>query len=156
MPLSRSVRRDRTMDNNDTDTYPRLPARFGSKVATYPECSYGAVRVTLVLRDGRRIYDVIIGGDAICKIGQRHIRSESDLDFSVADIHNVERGEYWVPFKGCRPISRTQTSIAVFSLICGFLATALIMPTLGKGLLSGSLVLGVTILGYFLGKKLFP
>jgi hypothetical protein len=86
-----------------------------------------------MLRDGRRIYDVIIGGDAICKIGQRHIRSESDLDFSVADIHNVERGEYWVPFKGCRSISRTQTSIVVFSLICGFLATAVIMPALVKG-----------------------
>ena len=143
------------MDNNDTDSYPRLPDRFGSKVASYPECSYGAVRVTLVLRDGRRIYDVIIGGNAICKIGQRHIRSDSDLDFSVADIHNVERGEYWVPFKGCRPLNRTQANIMSFSLICGFLATAITVPTLGKGLLSGSLILGVTIVGYFLGKKLF-
>ena len=143
------------MDNNDTDSYPRLPERFGSKVASYPECSYGAVRVTLVLRDGRRIYDVIIGGNAICKIGQRHIRSESDLDFSVADIHNVERGEYWVPFKGCRPLNRTQANMVGFILICGFLASAITVPTLGKGLLSGSLVLGVTIVGYFLGKKLF-
>jgi hypothetical protein len=143
------------MDNNDTGSYPRLPDRFGSKVASYPECSYGAVRVTLVLRDGRRIHDVIIGGNAICKIGQRHIRSESDLDFSVADIHNVERGEYWVPFKGCRPLNRTQANMVGFSLICGFLATAITVPTLGKGLLSGSLVLGVTIVGYFLGKKLF-
>ena len=123
------------MDNNDTDSYPRLPARLGSKVAAYPECSYGAVRVTLVLRDGRRIYDVIIGGDAICKIGQRHIRSETDLDFSVADIRNVERGEYWVPFKGCRPLNRTQANIVGFSLICGFLATAITVPTLGKGFL---------------------
>ena len=143
------------MDNNDTDSYPRLPDRFGSKVASYPECSYGAVRVTLVLRDGRRIYDVIIGGNAICKIGQRHIRSESDLDFSVADIRNVERVEYWVPFKGCRPLNRTQANMVGFSLICGFLATAIIVPILGKGLLSGSLVLGVTIVGYFFGKKLF-
>src|SRR5688500_16232989 len=143
------------MDNNDTDSYPRLPDRFGSKVTSYPECSYGAVRVTLVLRDGRRIYDVIIGGNAICKIGQRHIRSESDLDFSVADIHNVERGEYWVPFKGCRPLNRTQANMVGFSLICGVLASAITVPTLGKGLLSESLILGVTIFGYFLGKKLF-
>ena len=143
------------MENTDTGSYPKLPDRFGSKVASYPECSYGAVRVRLVLRDGRRIYDVIIGGDAICKIGQRHIRSESDLDFSVADIHNVERGEYWVPFKGCRPLNRTQTNMVGFSLICGFLTTAITVPILGKGLLSGSLVLGVTIVGYFLGKKLF-
>jgi len=75
-----------------TDTYPRLPDRFGSKVAAMPECSYGAVRVTLVLRGGRRIHDVIIGADAICKIGQRLIQSESDLDFSVSDIEDVERG----------------------------------------------------------------
>jgi hypothetical protein len=143
------------MEYNDSGSYPTLPARFRSKVASYPECSYGAVRVTLVLRDGRRIYDVIIGGDAICKIGQRHIRSESDLDFSVADIHNVERGEYWVPFKGCRPLNKTKVNIAGFSLICGFLASAITVPTLGKGLLSGTLVVGVTIVGYLLGKKLF-
>jgi hypothetical protein len=144
------------MDNNEaTGSYPRLPDRFGSKVASYPECSYGAVRVTLVLRDGRRIHDVIIGGEAICKIGQRHIRSESELDFSVADIQDVKSGEYWVPLKGCMPINRKQANMVGFSLICGFLVTAIAVPTLGKGLLSGSLVLGVTIAGYFLGKKLF-
>ena len=75
-----------------TGSYPRLPDRFGCKVASYPECSYGAVRVTLVLRDGRRIHDVIIGADAICKIGQKHIKVESDLDFSVSDIEDVQRG----------------------------------------------------------------
>jgi hypothetical protein len=61
-------------------------------VASYPECSYGAVRVTLILRGGRTIRDVIIGGDAICKIGQKLIRSESDLDFSVSDNEDVQRG----------------------------------------------------------------
>jgi hypothetical protein len=75
-----------------TDTFPRLPDRFGSKVAGMPECSYGAVRVTLVLRGGRRIHDVIIGGDAICKVGQRVIQSESDLDFLVFEIEDVEKG----------------------------------------------------------------
>ena len=44
------------------------------------------------MRDGRRIHDVIIGADAICKIGQRLIQSEADLDFSVSDIEDVERG----------------------------------------------------------------
>jgi hypothetical protein len=57
-----------------------------------PESSYGAVRVTLVLRGGRRVHDVIIGADAICKIGHRLVESESDLDFSVSDIEDVERG----------------------------------------------------------------
>lgn len=59
---------------------------------SFPECSYGAVRVTLVLIGGRRIRDVIIGDDAISKIGQRLIQSEADLDFSVSDIEDVERG----------------------------------------------------------------
>jgi hypothetical protein len=81
------------MDTEHTpDMYPRLPDRFGSAVASYPECSYGAVRVTLVLKSGRRIRDVIIGGDAICKIGQKEIKSESDLDFLVSDIEGVQRG----------------------------------------------------------------
>jgi hypothetical protein len=75
-----------------TNSYPRLPDRFSPRVESYPECSYGAVRVTLVLRDGRRIYDVIIGGDAICKIGKRLIKSEADLDFSISDIEDVQRG----------------------------------------------------------------
>ncbi len=57
-----------------------------------PECSYGAVRVVLVLKDARRIRNVIIGGDAICKIGNRLIQSESDLDFAISDIADVERG----------------------------------------------------------------
>jgi len=52
----------------------------------------GAVRVILVLRDGRRIHDVIIGEGAICKIDQRLIQSESDLAFLVSDIQDVERG----------------------------------------------------------------
>jgi hypothetical protein len=72
------------MDTLSTqDSYPKLPNRFGPKVAAMPERSYGATRVTLVLRD------VIIGAD---KIGQRLIQSESDLDFSVSDIEHVERG----------------------------------------------------------------
>ncbi len=72
--------------------YPKLSARFGPKVVSMPECSYGAVRVVLVLKDGRRIPNVIIGGDAICKIGSKLIHSEADLDFLVSDIQHVERG----------------------------------------------------------------
>jgi hypothetical protein len=75
-----------------TDTYPRLPDRFGPKVAAMPECSYGAVRVTLVLVGGRRVRDVIIGPGTICKIGQKLIKSPADLDFQISDIVDVERG----------------------------------------------------------------
>lgn len=42
-----------------------------------------------------------------------------------------------------------------FTLMCGFLAAAIAVPTLGKTILSGSFVLGVTVFGYILGKKLF-
>jgi hypothetical protein len=78
--------------SNLEPTYPKLPDTFGPKVASMPECSYGAVRVTLVLLDGRRISNVIIGGDAICKIGQTLVHSEADLGFQIADIRDVERG----------------------------------------------------------------
>jgi hypothetical protein len=88
-----AVRHHGTVDTMSAqDIYPRLPDRFGPKVAAMPECSYGAVRATLVLRDGRRIRDVIVGGDAICRIGQKLIQAESDLDFVVSDIQDVERG----------------------------------------------------------------
>ncbi len=66
-----------------------------------------------------------------------------------------ENREYWVPFKGCRPLYKRQANLVGFILICGFLAAAITVPTLGKGILSGSLILAVTVGGYFLGKKLF-
>jgi hypothetical protein len=77
---------------NDQDTYPRLPDKFGPKVASYPECSYGAVRVVILLKSGARVRDVVIGGDAISKVGSKLIRAESDLPFSISDIEDVERG----------------------------------------------------------------
>jgi hypothetical protein len=70
-------------------------------------------------------------------------------------MNEKERGEYWVPFKGCRPLNKKQANMVGFTLICGFLATAIAVPILGKGLLSGSLVVAVTIVGYFFGKRLF-
>ena len=92
-PLNCGVRRQIDVSTSNTEkSYPRLPDSFGPKVTAMPECSYGAVRVVLVLKDGRRIRDVIIGGDAICKIGKRLIEAESDLGFSVSEIQDVERG----------------------------------------------------------------
>jgi hypothetical protein len=70
-------------------------------------------------------------------------------------MNEEKKDEYLVPFKGCRPLNKRQANIAGFTLICGFLATAIVVPTLGKGILSGSLILAVTIGGYFLDKKLF-
>ena len=69
-------------------------------------------------------------------------------------MREEEKREYWVSFRGCRPFNKRQANLVGFILICGFLAAAIAVPTLGKGILSGSLVLAVTIVGYFLGKKL--
>ena len=70
-------------------------------------------------------------------------------------MNEEKRDEYFVPFKGCKPVNKRQANTLGVTLICGFLAAAIIVPTLGKGILSSSLVLSVTIGGYFLGKKLF-
>jgi len=77
--------------NLDADQYPRLPDKFRQAVTSFPECSYGAVRVTLVLRDGRWIRDVIVAGDAICKIGRKESRTEEDLGLQISDIIEVKR-----------------------------------------------------------------
>ena len=70
-------------------------------------------------------------------------------------MNEEKKDKYFVPFTGCRPLNKRQANIAGFTLICGFLATAIVVPTLGKGILSGGLILALTIVAYFLGKKLF-
>ena len=72
-------------------SYPRIPARFAPIVSAFPECSYGAVRVTLVLKNGRVIYDVILGDDSIAKVGDKLVQSETDIDFVNSDIVEVRR-----------------------------------------------------------------
>jgi hypothetical protein len=42
-----------------------------------------------------------------------------------------------------------------FTLICGFFSAGISALELGKGILSASLVLAVTIVAYLFGKKLF-
>jgi hypothetical protein len=66
-----------------------------------------------------------------------------------------EKREYWVPVKGCRPLNKRRANTAGFTRLCGLLATAIAVPTVGRGIALDALVLAVTILGCFLGKKLF-
>ncbi len=80
------------MADETPHSYPRIPAQFASTVAAFPECSYGAVRVVLVLKNGRVISDVILGGDSIAKIGQHLVTSAADLDFATSEIVEVRRG----------------------------------------------------------------
>jgi hypothetical protein len=137
------------MDTEDAkDSYPRLPDKFSAKVVSLPECSYGAVRVTLVLKDGRRIRDVIIGGDTICKIGQRHIRSAADLDFSVSDIENVKNGAmpYWPQLVVFAVVGGI--GIGIISLAFKFLG----LVAVGVFILCGTYV-GILIARWLFGRK---
>ena len=46
-----------------------LPQKFADKTIGFPESSYGANRVTLVLADGRRVHEVFLAwGTEIVKI----------------------------------------------------------------------------------------
>jgi hypothetical protein len=79
-------------DASLSDTFPRVPERFSLEVFGFPECSYGAARATLVLKNGRVIYDVILGGDSIAKVGDKLINKSEDLDFSTSEIVKILRG----------------------------------------------------------------
>lgn len=70
----------------------RIPAKLADKAHRFPESSYGATTVTLVLANGRRIENVVLGGaEWIVKIGDRRITDSTELDFSVDDIVKVRR-----------------------------------------------------------------
>jgi len=66
--------------------YPQVPQSVGDKAQSFPESSYGAQRVTLLLADGRRVPNVSLAGDVIVKVGTRLVQSPADLDFSVSDV----------------------------------------------------------------------
>ena len=80
------------MPNEQKDSYPRVPEKFVPAVFGFPECSYGAARATFVLKDGRRVFDVILGGDSIAKVGDKLVKSQADLDFSPSDIVEILKG----------------------------------------------------------------
>jgi len=69
---------------------PSLPERLADKTILFPESSYGANRVTLILADGRRVHEVFIAGRGeIVKVGTKPVSRPEDLDFRVADIADV-------------------------------------------------------------------
>jgi hypothetical protein len=67
-----------------------IPVKLADKAAGFPECSYGASRATLVLKDGRRISDVTLawGGEIVQLDGQR-VEEEKQLGFRLLDIVDV-------------------------------------------------------------------
>jgi hypothetical protein len=67
-----------------------LPRAIKEKVASFPESSYGANRVTLVISNGRRINDVIVAwGSEIVKINNKAVSRPEDIDFQTMDIIDV-------------------------------------------------------------------
>ena len=74
-------------------TLMRLNDQLAGKVATFPESSYGATRVTLVLVDGRRIADVVLAwGVEIVRVGEHSVRLPEQLGFDIAMVSDVEPG----------------------------------------------------------------
>ena len=68
----------------------RIPDALAAKAYRFPESSYGATTVTLIIAGGRRIENVVLGGgDVIVKIDGRTISAPADLDFSISQIVDV-------------------------------------------------------------------
>jgi hypothetical protein len=67
----------------------RIPDDLAVKTYTFPESSYGAITVILVLSDGTRIHDVVLGGDYIVKVQGRRVFTAGDLDFRISEIVDV-------------------------------------------------------------------
>jgi hypothetical protein len=67
-----------------------IPAILADKAAGFPESSYGASRATLILKDGRRIFDVTLAwGREIVKRDGLPIEEEAQLGCSIADVVDV-------------------------------------------------------------------
>ena len=67
-----------------------IPVKFMDKAASFPESSYGATRVALILKDGRRISDVTLAwGSEIVQLDGEPVEEEKQLGFSLADVIDV-------------------------------------------------------------------
>lgn len=63
----------------------RIPDKLFAKANSFPKSSYGATTVTLILRDGKRIDDVILtGASEIVRVKGRDVADAGDLGFSRA------------------------------------------------------------------------
>ena len=67
-----------------------IPDELAAKANSFPESSYGATTVSLILSNGRRVDNVVLGGASdIVKVGSRRVSEASDLEFSVSEIVDV-------------------------------------------------------------------
>ena len=72
----------------------RIPYRLSLKTADFPETSPGVKRVTLILLDGKKIHDVVLGKEGeILTIQGSPIEGISDMGFNPFAIKDVLPGE---------------------------------------------------------------
>lgn len=73
----------------------KIPGKFISKLADFPESSMGAVTIKLDLFNGQKVNDVIVDqeGTILWVNGKRATRPE-DLKFNPNDIINVSSDDY--------------------------------------------------------------
>jgi hypothetical protein len=70
-----------------------LPGELASKAAGFPETSYGATTVTLVLSDGRQVLGVVLAwGREIVRIGSRTVNVPAELGFDLVAVRDVLPG----------------------------------------------------------------
>ena len=68
----------------------KLPKHLANKASKFPDYSYGANQVTLILKNGVEIQNVILAwGEEIVKIGEISIQNESEISFSIDQIVDV-------------------------------------------------------------------
>jgi hypothetical protein len=72
---------------------------LAAKADRFPESSYGATTVTLILASARRIDNVVLSGARIVKVGDRMISGARDLDFNPEEVTDIVRSD--------RPLSAT-------------------------------------------------
>jgi hypothetical protein len=68
-------------------------------------------------------------------------------------MNEKKKGEYFVAFKGCRPLSKRQANQWGLTLICGFFTAGIAALTLGKSILSAILIIAVTVVAIFFAKS---
>lgn len=77
---------------------PKLSRELTIKIFQMPEYQMGAHLVTLVLRDGRKIKNVVISPcDEIWGVGSEEKMDEAALGFRIADIVDAERQPSQLP-----------------------------------------------------------
>jgi len=67
-----------------------LPSQLSEKTSEFPESSYGATNVVLLLKNDQRIENVVLAwGSEIVKINNVPIEEIENLNFCASDIVDV-------------------------------------------------------------------